>query len=107
MTYDSALAILQALERMSERALPEFAPFAATLAQRLTKLVTAGQLVPSQPLWELAVDRFLVLAVDTEGQVQRVAQLDTLQVLSNLVAVPCMQCTCRPAATSPDRFAIH
>ncbi len=54
---------------MSERALPEFAPFAATLAQRLTKLVTAGQLAPDQPLWELAVDRFLVLAVDTEGQV--------------------------------------
>jgi hypothetical protein len=74
MTCDSALVVLQALERMSERALPEFAPFAATLAQRLTKLVSAGQLVPNQPLWELAVDRFLVLAVDTEGQVQRVAQ---------------------------------
>ena len=54
---------------MSERALPEFAPFAATLAQRLTKLVAAGQLAPDQPLWRLAVDRFLVLAVDTEGQV--------------------------------------
>jgi len=57
---------------MSERALPEFAPFAATLAQRLTKLVGAGQLAPNQPLWELAVDRFLVLAVDTEGQVQHI-----------------------------------
>ena len=57
---------------MSERALPEFAPFAATLAQRLTKLVGAGQLAPDQPLWELAVDRFLVLAVDTEGQVQHI-----------------------------------
>ena len=56
---------------MSERALPEFAPFAATLAQRLTKLVAAGQLAPDQPLWRLAVDRFLVLAVDTEGQVHR------------------------------------
>ena len=61
--------LLQALEKMSERALPEFAPFAATLAQRLTKLVAAGQLSPDQPLWHLAVDRFLVLAVDTEGQV--------------------------------------
>ncbi|CAL5228021.1 g11083 [Coccomyxa viridis] len=62
-------ALVQALEKMSERALPEFAPFAATLAQRLTKLVAAGQLAPDQPLWQLAVDRFLVLAVDTEGQV--------------------------------------
>jgi len=57
---------------MSERALPEFAPFAATLAQRLAKLVGAGQLAPDQPLWELAVDRFLVLAVDTEGQVPHI-----------------------------------
>ena len=63
------LTFSQALEKMSERALPEFAPFAATLAQRLTKLVAAGQLAPDQPLWQLAVDRFLVLAVDTEGQV--------------------------------------
>ena len=61
--------MLQALEKMSERAMPEFAPFAATLAQRLTKLVAAGRLAPDQPMWELAVDRFLVLAVDTEGQV--------------------------------------
>ena len=61
--------MLQALEKMSERAMPEFAPFAATLAQRLTKLVGAGRLAPDQPMWELAVDRFLVLAVDTEGQV--------------------------------------
>ena len=64
-----AVAVLQALEKMSERAMPEFAPFAATLAQRLTKLVGAGRLAPDQPMWELAVDRFLVLAVDTEGQV--------------------------------------
>ena len=64
-----ALAMPQALEKMSERAMPEFAPFAATLAQRLTKLVVANRLAPNQPMWELAVDRFLVFAVDTEGQV--------------------------------------
>jgi hypothetical protein len=75
---------------MSERALPEFAPFAATLAQRLTKLVSAGQLVPNQPLWELAVDRFLVLAVDTEGQVRRPTQQSFLQGVPFPGALPCM-----------------
>lgn len=59
----------QALEKMSEKALVEFAPFAATLAQRLAKLVTAGQLAPGQPLWVLALDGFLLRACDTEGQV--------------------------------------
>ena len=101
MTCNSALVILQALERMSERALPEFAPFAATLAQRLTKLVSAGQLVPNQPLWELAVDRFLVLAVDTEGQVRRLAQWSALQVIPFLVTVPRMYCAYKPRSHQP------
>ena len=60
----------QALERMSDKALPEWAPFAATLAQRLARLVAAGQLAPGQPLWGLAVERLLLRAVDTEGQVR-------------------------------------
>lgn len=58
----------QALERMSDKALPEWAPFAATLAQRLAKLVGSGHLGPDQALWTLAVDQFLLRAVDTEGQ---------------------------------------
>ena len=60
----------QALERMSDKALPEWAPFAATLAQRLAKLVGSGHLGPDQALWTLAVDHFLLRAVDTEGQVR-------------------------------------
>ena len=47
----------------------EFAPFAATLAQRLARLVSRGRLAPGQPLWTLAVDGFLLRACDTEGQV--------------------------------------
>ena len=55
---------------MSDKALPEWAPFAATLAQRLAKLVGGGHLEPDQALWTLAVDHFLLRAVDTEGQVR-------------------------------------
>ena len=62
--------VWQALERMSEEALPEWAPFAATLAQRLARLAAARQLAPDQPLWALAVDSFLLRALDTESQVR-------------------------------------
>lgn len=61
--------LVQALEKLSEAALVEFAPFAATLAQRLARLVSSGRLAPGQPLWTLAVDGFLLRACDTEGQV--------------------------------------
>lgn len=60
---------LQALEKLSDNALVEFAPFAATLAQRLARLVSSARLAPGQPLWTLAVDSFLLRACDTEGQV--------------------------------------
>lgn len=61
---------VQALDKMSDKAFPEFAPFAATLAQKLVKFVKSGQLAPGQPLWKLAVDQFLLRAVDTETQVR-------------------------------------
>ncbi|BDA45944.1 Negative elongation factor B [Coccomyxa sp. Obi] len=70
VTARSLLAtIIQALEKLSDNALVEFAPFAATLAQRLARLVSSARLAPGQPLWTLAVDSFLLRACDTEGQV--------------------------------------
>ncbi len=73
--------LLQALEKLSENALVEFAPFAATLAQRLARLVSSAKLAPGQPLWTLAVDSFLLRACDTEGQVLLVASTCFLTLL--------------------------
>jgi len=58
----------QALGRMSDKALPEWAPFAATLAQRLAKLAAARAVAPTDAVWGLALDHVLLRAVDTETQ---------------------------------------
>jgi hypothetical protein len=81
----------QALERLSDEALPEWAPFAATLAQRLARLAAAGQLAPDQPLWALAVDSLLLRAVDTESQARRCCPSCSLLLLGLLhVSVWCL-----------------
>ena len=49
---------------------------------------------------------YIARTFDTEGQVQRLAQWILLQVVPILVAVLCMYCTCKPAATIPERCGI-
>lgn len=59
---------VQAAGRMSDKAMPEWAPFAATLAKRMARMVKARALAPGDALWGLALDHVLLRAVDTEMQ---------------------------------------
>ena len=70
---------MQALEQLSDKALPEWAAFAATLARRLAELLPGkgggggrgggGGLALGDPIWKACVDQFLLKAVDIDSQV--------------------------------------
>ena len=47
----------------------EWAAFAATLAQRLARMLKAGKISPAHQIWSLAVDSILIKAVDADIQV--------------------------------------
>lgn len=72
---------------MSDKALPEWAPFAATLAQRLAKLAAANALKPTDALWKLALDYVLLRAVDTETQVHEEV-LRLLMAAHSMLPIP-------------------
>ena len=61
--------MLQALHKLSDKGIVEWAAFAATLAQRLARMLAAGQISPAHQIWNLAVDNILVKAVDADTQV--------------------------------------
>ena len=71
--------MVQAMEQLSDKALPEWAAFAATLARRLAELLPlqgggAGQgggggVALGDPIWKACVDNFLLKAVDIDSQV--------------------------------------
>lgn len=60
---------MQALDSLDERALPEWAAFAATLARRLAALLPKQQVTLGDPVWKACVDSFLLKAVDIDSQV--------------------------------------
>lgn len=62
----------QALFNLDERALPEWAAFAATLARRLAALLPQHLVSLGDPVWQACVDSFLVKAVDIDSQVSAV-----------------------------------
>lgn len=57
------------LDRLHALAVPEFAPFAFTLARRMASLLAAGRARPAGALWAAAVDGLLVRLVDAESEV--------------------------------------
>ena len=59
----------QALSMLDERALPEWAAFAATLARRMAELLPKQQVALGDPVWQACVDNFLLKAVDIDSQV--------------------------------------
>ncbi|PSC68506.1 Negative elongation factor B [Micractinium conductrix] len=61
-------AMALAMERMSDKSIPEFAPFGYTLAVRLAILLKSRAMEVKDSLWQLAVDRVLVKLVDSETQ---------------------------------------
>ncbi|GAB4814531.1 hypothetical protein N2152v2_001577 [Parachlorella kessleri] len=69
----TARALLQAMveanSRMSDKAIPEFAPFGYTLARRMAALLAEGRVEVGGKLWLVAVDQILVKLVDAETQV--------------------------------------
>ncbi|KAK9806710.1 hypothetical protein WJX72_000208 [[Myrmecia] bisecta] len=61
-------ALNQAFQRL-EKSLPEWAPFAATLAKRLAVLLRQGRIDAHHRIWKMAVDDVLVRCVDILPQV--------------------------------------
>ncbi len=60
---------MQALNLLDERALPEWAAFAATLARRMAELLPQQHVGLGDPVWRACVDQFLLKAVDIDSQV--------------------------------------
>lgn len=60
---------MQALSLLDERARPEWAAFAATLARRMAELLPQQLVGLGDPVWAACVDRFLLTAVDIDSQV--------------------------------------
>lgn len=69
--YKYILAV-QALEQLSDKALPEWAAFAATLARRLAELLPVQRVALGDPIWKACIDHFLLKAVDIDSQVSAV-----------------------------------
>eukprot|EP00879_Flechtneria_rotunda_P012550 GHRR01013104.1.p1 GENE.GHRR01013104.1~~GHRR01013104.1.p1 ORF type:complete len:292 (+),score=117.12 GHRR01013104.1:115-876(+) len=61
--------ILTSRHLMSPAAIPEYAPFAYSLASVLQDLVKAHQLSPRRGFWEVAVGQVLLALVDADSQV--------------------------------------
>jgi len=49
-------------------AIPEFAPFAFTLARRMASLLASGKITTSSSIWRVAVDNILIRLVDAETE---------------------------------------
>ncbi|KAK9803792.1 hypothetical protein WJX73_009326 [Symbiochloris irregularis] len=56
-------SLQEALARLSDKAIPEWTPFAITLAQRMVRLVKGGTVGVSHPLWGLILDSLLMRLV--------------------------------------------
>ena len=67
---DSACESLQALQQSSEKAFPEWAPFAYSLASRLQEEHTRNRLAPGDTLWHIAVEQLLLPVVDSDYMVR-------------------------------------
>ncbi|KAL4437410.1 hypothetical protein ABPG75_004549 [Micractinium tetrahymenae] len=61
-------AVARAMEKMSDKSIPEFAPFGFTLALRMQHLLKSGRCEVKDGLWQLAVDQVLVKLVDSVTQ---------------------------------------
>ncbi len=66
----SPRALVQALHKLSDKGVVEWAAFASTLAQRLARMLAAGLVSPAHQIWNLAVDRILIKAVDADVKVR-------------------------------------
>ena len=73
----------QALHRMSDRGVVEWAAFAATLAQRLARMLSAGLISPAHHLWNLALDKMLIKTVDADIQVTFCLENGFLSIISS------------------------
>lgn len=61
-------AVARAMEAMSDKSIPEFAPFGFTLALRMQNLLKGGKCDVKDGLWQLAVDQVLIKLVDSVTQ---------------------------------------
>ncbi|KAK9843275.1 hypothetical protein WJX74_009608 [Apatococcus lobatus] len=71
------LALAQALSQLSDKALPEWTPFAFSLAARLQEEHRSNRLTPGDTLWQIAVEQLLLPSVDSD----HVVHDQTLQLL--------------------------
>ncbi|KAI3429855.1 hypothetical protein D9Q98_010166 [Chlorella vulgaris] len=61
-------AMARAMDKMSDKSIPEFAPFGYTLAIRMAQLIKGGVCQVKDGLWVVAVDQVLVKLVDSVTQ---------------------------------------
>ena len=85
-------AIARSLSHLSTVAHTEFAPFAFTLARRMTALLKAGRMRPSSAAWRMAVDAVLIRLVDSEVQVHEQVLLLLLAAAPELEPIRLSQC---------------
>ena len=61
---------MQALQQLSDKSLPEWTPFAFSLAARLQEEHRSNRLTPGDALWQIAVEQLLLPAVDSDHVVR-------------------------------------
>ena len=84
---------MQALSLLDERALPEWAAFAATLARRMAELLPQQLVGLGDPVWAACVDRFLLKAVDIDSQVAAPHCIHNCMHVQVTVLVACIRCS--------------
>ena len=83
LSAQPALAsIARSLTNLSNEVISEFAPFAFTLARRMTVLFASGRVKTSSAAWRMAVDAILIRLVDSETEVHE----EVLRLLLSAVA---------------------
>lgn len=58
--------VAQALQQLSDKSLPEWTPFAFSLAARLQEEHRSNRLTPGDTLWQIAVEQLLLPSVDSD-----------------------------------------
>lgn len=90
MTARQLLELMLASRHLTTpAAIPEYAPFAYSLASVLQDLVKAKQLSASSSFWQVAVGKVLLALVDADSQVR---EARSHKYASNLLLLQCRWC---------------
>ncbi len=80
--------LLQALQQMPEKAMPEWAAFAYSLAARLQEEHRSNRLTPGNAVWQLGMEQLLLPSVDSDLMVRPLKIAMRHQIMSEPCQVP-------------------